>query len=42
VQMTLMDARVDTCASWPRFGAYLAWWLRCPTCAAGPSWEPWL
>jgi recombination endonuclease VII len=42
VQMTLMDARVDTCASWPRFGAYLAWWLRCPTCAAGPPWEPWL
>src|SRR5215813_4966942 len=42
VQMTLMDARVDTCASWPRFGAYLAWWLRCPICAAGPSWEPWL
>src|SRR5262249_30835642 len=28
-QMTLMDARVDTCASWPRSGAYLAWWLRC-------------
>jgi len=42
VQMTLVDARVDTCASWPRFGAYLAWWLRCPTCAAGPPWEPWL
>jgi len=42
VQMTLMDARVDTCAAWPRFGAYLAWWLRCPTCAAGPPWEPWL
>jgi hypothetical protein len=37
-----MDARVDTCTSWPRFGAYLAWWLRCPTCAAGPPWEPWL
>jgi hypothetical protein len=36
VQMTLMDARVDTCAARPRFGAYLAWWLRCPTCAAGP------
>ena len=42
VQMTLVDARVDTCTSWPRFGAYLAWWLRCPTCAAGPPWEPWL
>jgi len=42
VQMSLMDARVDTCASWPRFGAYLAWWLRCPACAAGPPWEPWL
>ena len=42
VQMTLVDARVDSCASWPRFGAYLAWWLRCPTCAAGPPWEPWL
>ena len=42
VQMTLMDARVDTCASWPRFGAYLAWWQRCPSCAAGPPWEPWL
>lgn len=39
VQMTRMDARVDTCAAWPRFGAYLAWWLRCPTCAAGPPWE---
>ena len=42
VQMTLMDAHVDTCATWPRFGAYLTWWLRCPTCAAGPPWEPWL
>ena len=42
VQMTLIDARVDTCTSWPRFGAYLTWWLRCPTCAAGPTWEPWL
>jgi hypothetical protein len=41
-QMSLMDARVDTCASWPRFGAYLAWWLRCPACAGGPPWEPWL
>jgi hypothetical protein len=37
-----MDARVDTCASWPRFAAYLTWWLRCPACAAGPPWEPWL
>jgi hypothetical protein len=42
VQMTLMDARVETCATWPRFRAYLAWWLRCPACAAGPPWEPWL
>jgi hypothetical protein len=42
VQMTLMDAHVDTCATWPRFGTYLAWWLRCPACAAGPPWEPWL
>jgi hypothetical protein len=41
-KMIMMDARVDTCADWPRFGAYLAWWLRCPTCAAGPPWEPWL
>jgi hypothetical protein len=40
-QMTLIDARVDTCASWPRFGACLAWWLRCPSCAAGPPWQPW-
>jgi hypothetical protein len=40
--MTLMDAHVDTCATWPRFRAYLTWWLRCPTCAAGPPWEPWL
>jgi hypothetical protein len=41
-QMTLIDARVDTCAAGPRFGACLAWWLRCPTCAAGPPGEPWL
>lgn len=40
--MILMDARVETCADWPRFDAYLAWWLRCPTCAAGLPWEPWL
>jgi hypothetical protein len=40
--MILIDARIDTCASWPRFGAYLAWWRRCPACAAGPPWEPWL
>lgn len=41
-EMTMMDAQVDTCAESPRFGALLAWWLRCPTCAAGPPWEPWL
>ena len=42
VQMRLMDARIDICASWPRFGAYLTWWQRCPACAAGRPWEPWL
>jgi hypothetical protein len=42
VQMTFMDAHVDACATWPRFGAYLVWWLRCPACATGPPWEPWL
>jgi hypothetical protein len=40
--MALMDARIDICAEWPRFAAYLAWWLRCSTCAGGPPWEPWL
>jgi hypothetical protein len=42
VQMRLMDARIDICASGPRFGAYLTWWQRCPACAAGRSWEPWI
>ena len=42
IDMIIIDARVDTCTGWPRFGALLAWWLRCPTCAAGPPWEPWL
>src|SRR5204862_3639958 len=40
VQMTLVDARVDTCASWPRFGAYLAGWLRCPPAPAGRPGHP--
>src|SRR4029077_6899417 len=42
VQMTLVDARVSPSPGCPLFCAYLAWWLRCPTCAAGPPWEPWL
>jgi transposase len=40
-RMALVDARVDECAE-PDWAPYLAWWQRCPECAAGAPWEPWL
>lgn len=38
--MTEVDAHVDI-AEHPRYRPYLAWWQRCPECAATAPWEPW-
>lgn len=40
-QMKLIDRHVDV-ATLPGFSRYVDWWGRCPACASGPAWEPWL